>query len=1044
MEHDGKEPRSEPTPSLSDEQISGAARLLPAFSVRRPVTTLMVLLSLVIVSVVSLRNIGLELIPSGFTPPFLFVQVPTLPSSPADVEQELTVPIEESLATLRNLDRMESFSSAESTGVLLRFRDGTSMDVAYNQVNDRVDAAIRELTIETGPYFIWKYNPNDDPLASLGITASEGTQRPELVVDQQLVPLLERISGVSRVEVYGLPDEQVIAAVDEWLARTFTGGMLGLVRQVQESDVAVGAGEVDSASGPLQLRVLSRIETEGELRQLPLGGGTMLGEIAQIERRDTRENYVYRINQRPGIFISVFRESSANVVDTAREVRQVLASSTEEVPALRGFDYHFFFDQGKMIEDSLGQLRNSVLLGGVLAVFTLFIFLRRPVVTLIVALSIPACLFLTVAALYASGRTLNVLSLTGMMLSVGLLVDNAIVVVEAIERRFGEGQDRRRAAIEGAAEVALPVTVSTLTTLIVFLPLTLMTGSATLTFYLSNIGFPVGVGLLASLFVSLVVVPLATLYTLRGDPAARSSHVMSGLERVASTALGGVLRRPVEVFVVATGLFLSGFVPFGEVARIDEVRPNINDIRVALDFDPAMTWDERVAALGAFEEALLEYADELEIRDLRVGLGEIGIGDTEIRAFLLDANERRLSREEITARLQEVLPEVVGVAPRVGFSGFRPGQSDSLTVDLVGPDTDRLIALSEDISERLMRVDGIVGVQLSLASSEELERVYRVDRERAALRGVSALSVGAAIDFSLRGREVLQLPSGGAELPVILRQSALSSAAAIDQLEIPGATVPVRVGNVSEVETRAASRRIRRVDRETQIELELLTTRDDIEALSGEIDALIDDYPFPRGYSLRKSAGFDFLPEGGQDRLFAIGLAILFVFLLVGILFESFVLPFAVLLSVPFAFSGVFWTLYLTGTTFDVMAAVGLLVLIGVVVNNAIVLVDYTIRLEGEGVPTDDALKFAVARRLRPILMTAATTVVGLLPMALGRATVVGIPYAPLGRTVIGGMVMSTLLTLFIVPLFYALITRARRWTLAELAYGRDPATIPK
>lgn len=1026
-----------------------------AIAVRRPVTTWMLLLALSVLSAIAWQNIRMELIPSGFTPPFLFVQIPTMASSPEDVGESVVKPVEDGLSTVRNLERMETTASANAGTFLLQFRDGTHMDVAYNQVRDRVDDALRDSNAQTGPYFVWKYNPNDDPLAWLGVSVDEGTQKPELVIRRQLVPLLERVPGVSRVDVMGLPDEKVAVDVDGAAVRVIPGGLPVLVERIQRAQATVSAGSMERVEGALPLRVVAPLDSIQELRRLDVAPGTRVEDLARVHIVDEKADDVYRVNGRPGIFISIYKESTANVVDTSRAVRAVLASAVVTDATLQGFDYHYFFDQGELIEGSLSQLQSSALVGGLLAVVCLFVFLRRLSVTLLVALCIPACLLLTVAAMYATGRTLNVLSLTGMMLAVGMLVDNAIVVVEAIELRIREGVAAPRAAVEGAQEVALPVLVSTLTTLVVFLPLTLMTGSETLSFYLSNIGFPVCVGLVASLFVSLVVVPLASQWAFRpavmtrilasenkGRAASVGGSWMERVTRAVEAVLAWVLRRPVDAVLVSLIAFVSMAVPFQKVARLDGMDPNMNDVRISLDFDPAMTWDEKVRALDAHEAVLVALRDRYGLRDIRVGLGDIGIGDSELRVFLAD--DPIVPREDVIVALRGEMPDIPGVVATVGGGGGMPtAKNASPTIQLVGPDTGVLRALVEDAAQRIRRIEGVDAVHTSSSSALSMERLYRIDGERAARAGVSPILVTTAIDMAVRGREVGSIGTVGAQLPVLVRQDAVTTVDDIAALEI-GAGSGIQVGALSDARNTQELPSIRRVNRETQLELTIETQRTDLDVLMKDVYAALDDMAFPRGYGLRSGGAFEAMANAAKEQVFAIGLAIVFVFLLVGVLFESFVLPFAVLWSIPFAFVGVFWFLWLTGTSFDVMAAVGLLVLVGVVVNTAIVLVDYARVREREGATTTDALMDATTRRLRPICMTALTTIVGLVPMAMGTATLVGIPYAPLGRAVIGGMLASTLLSLFVVPLFYSLLQRARRATQRALQPTSSRATTPR
>lgn len=1050
------QPQSDRDRTRSSDAAAAGRWSPAAWSIGRPVTTLMLVMVLSVLSVVAWTQIRMELLPSGFTPPFLFVQIPSLASSPSDVVEDVVEPVEDALSTLRGLESMRTQSEANSAAFLLQFRDGTPMDIAYNDVRDRVDDALQEDDDDPPRYFVWKYNPSDDPLALLGVSVPDDVIAPSVAVRRRLVPLLERVPGVTRVTIDGLPEEVVAVDVDHAAVREIPGGLPVLVQRIQQAQATTSGGVFSSEDGDMPLRILASIDDLEQLRTLSVGPGIELQDVARVQRVEEDKKYIYRMNQRPGVFISVYKSSDANVVDTSHRLREALERAHDEEPALDGFGFHTFFDQGALIETSLGQLQTSALLGGLLALLSIFIFLRRAALTLLVALSIPASLLLTVAALYFSGRTLNVLSLTGMMLSVGMLVDNAIVVVEAIDLRFKEGVSRKEAAISGTREVALPVVVSTLTTLIVFLPLTFMSGNETLSFYLSHIGFPVGVGLLASLFLSLVIVPLVAVWVfpsragdgdlaptptttaLEDRPAAKhppieypatSDRLTRGVRAIAALTL----RRPAEAVLLILLLLAASWYPFKQVTRFDEMDPNLNDVRIALRFDPGMSWDEKVEALLVYEAILMDHREALGVRDLRTGLGDVGIGDSELRVFL-DA-DGPMERRDVRTRIREILPALPGVEPELPTGGMMVAEDNRPTVSVVGASTEELAEVAKDIRERLMRIHGVDAVLSSLSGTGDIVRSYAVDSERAARADVSSLMVMATVDFALKGRDVGNLGAADNAMPIRVRQQEVDSVQEVDALEVRSMS-GVTLESLSHIEEQSSMPTIRRVNRRTDVELTIDTQRKDMEALRAEIDAALADVVFPRGVEIREGGAFDLIGEAGQEQLFTIGMAALFVFLLVGILFESFVLPFAVLWAVPFAFAGVFWFLLLTGTAFDVMAAVGLLVLVGVVVNTAIVLVDYARLREAQGISTEEALLDATARRFRPIAMTALTTIVGLIPMAVGRASIVGIPYAPLGRAVIGGLLASTLLSLFVVPLFYLLLQRMRRFTARKLRAG--------
>lgn len=989
---------------------------------KRPVTVTMISIAATILSLFAYGVIPLELIPSGFTPPFLFVQVPTLYSAPQDIETDVVLPVEKELGFVRNIDTLRTKAKSDGGEFFIRFVDGTDMDVAYNDVREHVLRGISDSSSAIGQPFLWKYNPEDDPVMWFGLTAPEDRPRPEIPVKDTLVPALERVPGVSRVQLFGVPSPEVNIEVDPDRSRLVPGGLIRIVERIAQDNFSMALGTGTGAIGTVPIRFVANISTLSVMRDLPIAEGVRLQDVADVTIEDSRARSVYRINGRPGMFVGVYRDTSSNLVTVGRELRAALTEMTETNPELRGFDTHIFFDQAALIEGTIDELQRTAMWGALFAVIVLFLFLRRWQITLIVALAIPMSLLLTVGALYVTDSTLNVLSLTGMMLSVGLVVDNSIVVAESIQRALAEGDDARRAAIRGTGEVALAVLVATLTSIAVFVPIVLMPGSEMLTFYLGEIGLPVCSALVASLFTSLILVPLLSAFFLPAEPA-DAGRLMQWVERKYRNALALVLRRRGDSALIMAILMATIVIPIKNVPTSDQMEANINDVRLSLDFEPGMTWDERVEGLLVFEAAVLEAKDDLEIRDIRVGLGDVGIGGTEIRVFLLPPEERKLSRKEVIEHFDSILPTVSGVEPELSWSGFQQRGDSSLRVRLVGPDSNYLVGIAGEVADRLEAIDGVQSVVPADQAQDEMELIFEPMIDQLAFMGVSSQAVALTLDYALRGRQLSALGTGAERLPIIVHAKISEDGALQDLEEMRLAGAPSSsVADVTRQTMRPALREIERENRRTSFSLVIQSTRDDIEALSKEVDEAIADIPFPRGYGVEKAGRFSFLEEGGGNRNFALILALMFVFVLMGILFESFLIPFAILFSVPFAMLGVYWTIYLTNGSLDVMVAVGLLILVGIVVNNAIVLVDLARELERRGWDRRIALLTAGERRLRPILMTAATTIIGMTPMALSRTTLVGVPYAPLGQAVIGGLVASTAITLFVVPVFYSLL----------------------
>jgi len=1003
---------------------------LPVLSLTRPVTVTMAFFALIVLGVISYRGIPLELVPSGFTPPFLFVQIPTLRSSPEDVEARIAIPAEDMFSTLRNLEQLGTRVRGNSASFIMQFSDGTDMDVAYNQVRDRIERLLPRLGDDIGQYFIWKYNPADDPVVWFAVTVDPSVDDPGRIIEERVVPRLERIAGVSRVEVSGAPRRVVVIEVDDRLAESAGTSMAELVTQLSQDNFAVSGGTIDDSGRRYPVRVTARYHSVDDIRRVAVGRtGLTIGDIAEVRVEDRRERAILRVNQRPSMFLEIYKESSENTVEVTERVRTTLEVELRGDERLEGVDFHYFADQGAIIKESLGNLQTTAVWGGFFAVLVLTFFLRDMRMTLVTTLAIPMSLLATLVVMYFAGRTLNVLSLAGFMLAVGLVVDNAIVVVESIQRRYNLGETRFMASLHGAADVGLAIVVATSTTVVVFVPMILMSGNEMLSFYLSQIGLPVCAALLCSLVVSLVFLPLMTSRVLaRGDGSARvvpRMRLLTWVESRYAGLLALALRRRMDFVIIGVVAFASMSYPMKHVATTDQTTPNINDFQIYLQTSDQLTFEEQEAALFAYEGILWAHRDELGIENLLIRHAP-GRGRPRLQCFLRPSDQRTLDRDATIELAMSLLPPRPGVELSLTWRAATDPQNT--TVRVSGPDSRRLADMSEEVAARLRGIEGVTSVTTEAGDDGQTELHFHVDRERALRLGLSPMVVGGSLDFALRGRELPSLRTDLAEFPVYVQGdiSRINELDEVGQLEMPGTEERVTLGSVSTYRVTPGFRGIDRQNRRTVVSITIVTSREDIGGLRGDINRVMRGYDWPRGYGLEFGERFTALDQGQDDRKFAVILAITFVFLLMGVLFESFILPFSIVLAIPFAFVGVYWFLFATGTSFDTMAGVGLIILIGIVVNNAIVYVDRVESLRRDGTAREIALVEAGRERLRPIVMTALTTIFGLVPMALGDAALVGIPYAPMGIAVIGGLIASTVLTLVIVPVSYTLFDDLR------------------
>lgn len=1013
-------------------------RWLPSQAYDRPVTVLMMFVALLVIGSIAWLRMPVQLLPSGFEPSFLWVWVPYPDGAPAETDEEVVRPIEAQLGTVSGIKRLRSRASRGSASFAVEFHQGADMDVAYNDVIDRLERAMPELPDEVERYGVFKYNPDDEPIVWAGVSLPDDIEDPYFVMTRVVQPRLERLPGVAAVDVWGVPQRSVYIDYDRDKVIAHGLNLGDLQRRLMADNFQMSGGTVREKGLERYVRSLARIESVETLRRYPVKQGVVLGDIADIELRAAYSYDINRVDGESGAVIAVRKESTANTVATAAAVVEALGG-LEGDDRVDGVGFHVFFNQATMIQDSLDTLTDTALIGGLLAIVVLMLFLREWRMTALIAASIPFSVLITVGVLYFRGDTMNVLSLMGLMLAVGMVVDNAIVVIETIYRRRAAGGAPRAAAVEGSAEVNLAILMSTLTTMVVFLPLILMTEDADFSFFMGEIGFPVVFALAASLLVALVFAPLATRYVGRAQ-VKEDARWLAWLTR----RYQGVLRWGLEhradatVALVALGL-LTAVVPVQGVECSGDADSNINDFVVRFTVPRQADIGRRYDLVRQFEDLVENHREEWGVRVYRSRLRD---GDFEGRMWVyLDPDA--VERAQVIEQVRDALPDdVPGVEAAVGYEDDLGVGGNQIGVEVRGEEMETLRVLADDVIRRMRAMPGVIGAHVDLESSGADEIHLVADRQQLHRYGVDARSVGQTVSYAMRGSRLPDMLLGDREVGVISRFQ-LEDRDDIETLrDFPvfsptlGRSVPLRA--LTDVEVTRGPGTIQRVDRRTA----LTVTVDLEESVSTDrgfalVEAMNEQMDLPRGYSVGQGDRFRDQQADNEAQLLALVLSITFVFLLMGVLFESFILPLCIITTVPMAMLGAVWGLWFTGTPFDMMAAIGLVILVGVVVNNGIVLIDLVTQLRHAGVERTEALLQAGERRIRPILMTALTTIGGLIPMAVGSSTFIGIPYAPLGRTVVAGLAVGTVLTLLFVPFLYAVLddlrVGARRW----LAYVR-------
>jgi HAE1 family hydrophobic/amphiphilic exporter-1 len=1012
----------------------------PRLAVSRPVTTLMVL-----VSVVVLGSIAWSRLPLAFLPevdaPFIGVVVPYPNSNPTQVEKEIVKPLEEVLATLPGIKQMNADASADGAEVFLRFEWGQDLDVVRMQVSEKIDQVEPTLPAGIGQVLIYSFNTSDIPVVEARI-ASEGidlSSNYELL-ESRVLNRIRRVPGVARVDLNGVAPREINIDLVLDKVKEHNVDIGALARRLQSASGSIVLGEVREAGLRYTARAVGSFASVAEIGELPVDErGLRLKDIAEISYEEPPIQFGRHLDGKYAVALQVFKESTANTVDTARAVLRVIEGDIASDPLLQGIRLFMWDNQADMIENGINGLKTSGLVGGLLAVVVLYFFLRRLDSTFIVSLSIPFSVIAACGVLYFMGKSLNILSMMGLMLGVGMLVDNAIVVLESIDRTHREERDTKKAALLGTSRVAMAVTASTATSLIVFLPLIVGSGDE-LTVWLGEVGIAISLALICSLFSSLTLIPLVSAHFLK-EKRTKPVPAVLWLENRYVRILGWTLRHKVATFFIVIGGLVFGFVPFMlGIVETGMFSANTNErLRLSYDFADFHYKSDAEEVVSQVETVLAAKSQEMGFESIYSYYAE---NDA---ATILTLTRKGLPEREIKElrkRVRDVVPAIPGVRVYFDDDSEEGGSSTYFAVKFYGQDSGVLRGLAEEAERRLETVPDVVDISTGLNRARREVQVV-IDRQKALRAGLSAQDVSEIFGFTLGGMRLRRFNAGAHEVEtwLALRPVDRTNLEDLSQLQLPRGDggVPLRLADIASFNIVRREQEIRREDRKVRVAVRATYEGKDWDKTREQIAGLMDAFEMPAGYSWSFDNRILEQQSQGQQMMINLLLALALVYIVMASLFESLTQPFAILWSIPFSLPGAIWLLTATRTPFNMMAQIGLLILMGIVVNNGIVLLDHLNQLRREGMPREPAILQAGRDRLRAVLMTAGTTVLGLAPLAIGGATVGGLFYYPLARTVMGGLLSSTVLTLIVLPFINTLVEDVAIWAKGLWRTSVDP-----
>lgn len=1033
---------------------------IPKISVRNPVSTLMTFCVVLVIGAVALWQLPLDLMPK-IEAPVISVVTFYQGAAPEDIETKVTDILERSLSTVPELKHISSKSKEDVSIVILSFEWGTDLDARANDVRDAISMASMYLPEDTEEPRVFKFDLSQMPVMVYGITAKESYLELEDILDDLLVRPLKRIPGVGAVEAHLPIQRQVNVDLDRQKLAAYGLTPLDVAMAIGIENTDTPVGNVKSGRLDYLIRVVGEYESIEALQHMAVSsrGGSVvrLSDVATVTDGFAELERHITVNGGPGGIFIVNKQSGANTVEVARNVRKKLVEIKRALPP--DISMMSVFDSSQDIEWMVKDLASTLILGGVLTIAITWLFLKRWRASMIISLTIPFSLILGIIGVYFMGYTLNMMTLFALMIAIGMVVDNAIVVLESISRHREEGERHDEGAIYGASEVGMAVTASTLTTICVFAPLLFVRGIIRIIF--SEFALTVTVVLLGSLFAALTMTPMLASQLMKKEDFEKKPERSDGwFEKLVAwyeKVLAWALSHRRTVILGSLGVFFLSLALIPMMGKEFMPEEDRAMVRGSVYLPVGTRVEETAKVMKEIDVMLREEVPDSERTGLftRCGTspegaaGMFGNEGSHIGIFavkLVPKGERKRTTAEISTTLRKRIDAQLG---RFGIERFQLEMGDPmssmmaggelpLTMKIVGDDFDEMERVAAQIKVIAEKTPGAVDISISRVKGRP-ELKVNINRDKASTLGLNATSIGETMRSAYRGKIAGVFRSKGNEYEIMVRLQESDRNAASDLLSTDVRTPAMnlaRVDNVASVTTEYGPVEIDRLDRGRIIRVMGNVDGRSLGEVMADIEKEVAKLDIPRGVLV--SAGGQ--TEEQRDSFFWMNIAlvvgILLVYMVMAAQFESLVHPFTVLFSIPFAFSGALIAVFLGGHNMSVVVLLGLLMLIGVVVNNAIVLVDYTNILRQRGHTILEAVQKAGRARLRPVLMTALTTIFGILPMAFGKGQG-SESWNPLGLTVMGGLLLSTFVTLILVPTMYSVFERK---SVAEQAAER---TLP-
>ncbi len=991
-------------------------------SIKRPVTTMMVFVSLVVVGIIATRLVPLEYFPD-ISFPGAFVQVPYPNASPEEIEEQVIRPMEEALATISGLERMNSNAGENNGGIVVQFKQGADINLKAIEIKEKIESVRGQLPDDFEYYNIFKFQDGGGNTLQLRISSERDLSDAYDLLNRNLAQRIERIEGVGQVTLYGVEKKEIRIELMTDRILSYNVDLNALTATLRRANFSSSAGKITDNGLRYNVRPMGELKGVDDIEDLIIGDNNLrVKDIAEVKYVEPVRDYARHLDMKYAIGLDIVKESTANTVAVVAAVLEEI-EEINKLPEMQGINIYEMNNQADGILQSLRELLNSGILGAGLSVVMLFFFLRQFGTTMIVATAVPFSLIVTLGFFFFLDISLNILSMMGLMLAVGMLVDNAVVVTENIHRHQRKGKNAAKAAIFGAREVGIAVTAGTLTSVVVFLPN--IVNESFVKPYMYYIGMPIIISLIASLLISLTVIPLLT--SKLKAPEEQKKTIIDKFSVKYAAFLGWFVDRRWVSSISILLLLFSIAIPASFMNTDMFPRVEQRELGLRYNLNSSYTLERVKEAVDKVEKYLYDNQEKFEIESVYTYYQPDFANSTII---LTGEDVAEKSVELIKKEIEENLPIVPIGEPAFEFRSRN--NTEAVRVFVQGESMDVLKELAEQVEWRLNQIEGLTDVKSEAEIGREEVRLS-IDHERARNFGLTSTQVAQMISSSVRGQTLRRIRGPQSEIDVVLALQNSDRQSIDDLMELPIAIGPdqtIKLASLADYEQTQGPGRIFRENRKTSLGINVNLDGLPMDEARTQIAQVMDQIVYPAGYRWSYGRSFDNDSEAMNVMLFNMMIALFLIYLVMAALFESLIYPAGILSCILYGVVGIFWFFFITGTTFDFMSLIGILVLMGIVVNNGIVLIDHILHLRSEGLSRREAVIQGGKDRMRPILMTAGTTVLGLIPLAIGNTQIGGDgpPYFPMARAIIGGLTFSTVVTLIVLPSLYIILDDVKLW----------------